>query len=132
MKIYCTGCGKNVTARLTDGKERYPHRLDLAELPFWKCDKCGGYVGCHHKTKTPTKPLGYIATPEMYKARVAIHDVLDPLWRSGKKSRGQLYAHITKELGRPYHTGEIKTMAEARRIYRIVAKLNNELLGVKA
>lgn len=62
MKIYCTGCGKDVQARLTDGAERYPHRPDLYELPFWKCDTCGNYVGCHHKTRAPTKPLGCIAT----------------------------------------------------------------------
>ena len=59
MNIYCTGCEKNVNARLTDGKERYPHRQDLYELPFWVCDNCGGYVGCHHKTNQRTKPLGY-------------------------------------------------------------------------
>jgi hypothetical protein len=37
MKIYCTGCKSDVEARLVDGAEVYPHREDLASLPFWKC-----------------------------------------------------------------------------------------------
>ena len=64
-KIYCCGCGKKVSPRLTSGKEVYPHRSDLIKLPFWKCDKCGNFVGCHHKTKNRTATLGVIATKEI-------------------------------------------------------------------
>jgi len=128
MKIYCTGCGVDVDARLTNGKERYPHRPDLASLPFWKCDTCGNYVGCHHKTKTPTNPLGCIATPEILEARKTIHALLDPLWKNGKIKRQQAYAYVTHRLGYQYHNGEIRSVDEARRIYQIVAGLHNELL----
>ena len=135
MKIYCTGCETDIDARLTSGKERYPHRQDLYELPFWKCDTCGGYVGCHHKTSQPTKPLGVIATPEILNARKKIHALLDPLWKSKKIKRGQAYAYVTnrmaKLLGEPtyqYHNGEIRTIEEARQVYAIVAQLHNELL----
>lgn len=127
MKIYCTGCMKDVEARLTDGEERYPHRPDLYGLPFWKCDACGNYVGCHWKTKTPTKPLGCIATPEILDARKKIHSLLDPLWESGKINRGKAYAHISNKLGYQYHTGEIRSLDEARTIYRIVKKLKDSL-----
>lgn len=130
MTIYCTGCNKDVDARLTNGKERYPHRPDLYSLPFWRCDDCGNYVGCHHKTKTPTKPLGCIATPEILEARKKIHATLDPLWKSGKARRGYLYGTISKKLGYTYHNGEIRTIEEARHIYRIVAELHNKLNGV--
>lgn len=129
MKIFCSGCNKVVMVRLTDGEEIYPHREDLYNLPFWKCDTCKGFVGCHHKTSIPTRPLGYIATPEIKKARIKIHAVLDPLWKSGKIKRGQAYAYIAHRLGKPYHTGEIKTIDEAREIYTIVAKLHNELVN---
>lgn len=78
--IYCCGCKADVGARLTDGREIYPHRADLAALPFWKCDACGNAVGCHHKTKERTRPLGCIPTPELKTARSHIHRVLDPLW----------------------------------------------------
>lgn len=126
--IYCTGCRHDVEARLTDGRERYPHRPDLAEIPFWKCDTCGNYVGCHWKTTRPTRPLGCIATPEILNARKKIHALLDPLWKSDKIKRGQAYAHISKMLGYPYHAGEIRSIEEARTVYRIVAELHNRLL----
>lgn len=128
--IYCTGCKKEVEARLTDGRERYPHRSDLADIPFWHCDTCGAWVGCHYKTAKPTTPLGYLATPEILKARIAIHNILDPLWKNGLIKRGYAYARISKELGYNYHTGEIKTLDDARKVWHIVAKMHNEITGV--
>ena len=138
MDIYCTGCQQDVSARLTNGKERYPHRPDLYSLPFWKCDTCMNYVGCHHKTKTPTKPLGCIATPEILNARKKIHALLDPLWKSKKIKRGQAYAYVTNRMAKlmneptyQYHNGEIRSLEEAREIYKIVGQLHNELLANK-
>lgn len=127
MEIFCTVCKCDVQARLTDGKERYPHRPDLYDIPFWRCDTCGNYVGCHHKTDNPTRPLGCIASPEILSARKKIHAILDPLWKSGKIKRGKAYAHVTHRLGYEYHNGEIRTVEEARTIYKIVAQLHNEL-----
>ena len=140
MKIYCTGCGEDVEARLTNGEERYPHREDLYQIPFWRCDGCGNYVGCHWKTKTPTKPLGCIATPEILNTRKHIHNVLDPIWKSGKMSRGAIYGYLTGELKHKYsrehpkgglfyqyHTGEIRSIEEARDAYRALLKLKGEL-----
>ena len=103
-EIFWTGCGKGIQARLTDGKEIYPHRPDLAELPFWKCDACGNHVGCHHKTNNPTLPLGIIATKELKNARQHIHRILDPLWENGGMSRGKVYAILTEKLGYKFLT----------------------------
>lgn len=111
--IYCVACHREVKARLTDGFEIYPAREDLWGLPFWKCDDCGNHVGCHHKSNQPTKPLGCIATPELYAMRSEIHAVIDPLWKTKKISRGALYHAMGKVLGRPYHTGELQSMEEA-------------------
>ena len=127
MKIYCTGCKKDVKARLTNGAERYPHREDLYSVPFWRCDGCGNYVGCHWKTKTPTKPLGCIATPQLLEARKHIHNLIDPLWQSGKIKRGQVYAYIEHRIGKQYHTGELRSIEEAREVYRVILKLKGEL-----
>lgn len=125
-QIYCCGCGDDVPARLTDGREIYPHRRDLAKLPFWKCDGCGNFVGCHHKTKDNTRPLGCIATREIKDARQHIHRVLDPIWQSKKIERGKLYAIIAGRLNKPeYHTADIRTVEEARLVYRIVTELAN-------
>lgn len=123
MKIHCCGCGFKVNARLTNGAEIYPHRNDLNKLPFWKCDACGNFVGCHHKTSKPTQPLGCIPTPEIKKARQHIHQVLDPLWQSGKYKRGQVYKMISDKFGWKYHTASIKTIEEARDIYRFIKTL---------
>ena len=121
--IFCTGCGAKVNARLTDGGEIYPHRPDLAELPFWKCDSCNNYVGCHHKTNNPTEPLGVIATKELKNARQHIHRILDPLWKDGVLQRKQIYAYLTEKLGWEYHTAKIRTIEEAREVYRLVRDL---------
>lgn len=126
MKIFCCGCEKIVTARLANGSEVYPHRHDLHDLPFWKCGTCKNFVGCHHKTKDRTKPLGFIATPEIKKARQHIHRILDPLWESKKYSRKKVYKLISEHIGREYHTAEIQSIEEARKIYKFLLSLNNE------
>lgn len=127
MQIYCCGCSEEVEARLTNGKEIYPHREDLAQLPFWKCDVCGNYVGCHHKTKNRTTPLGCIPTPEIKKARMAIHAVIDPLWKSGAISRNNLYRKISNRCGRDYHTAKIHSVEEAREVLCIAESIRDEI-----
>jgi len=124
MLIRCCGCGDKVEARLTDGKEIYPHRLDLQTLPFWKCDDCGNYVGCHHKTSDPTRPLGCIPTPEIKNARNHIHRILDPIWKSGRMSRKEVYAYLTEKMGWKYHTANIRSVEEAREVWRHLRALS--------
>ncbi|NOG70455.1 zinc-finger-containing protein [Roseicella sp. DB1501] len=120
MKLYCCECTADVEARLTDGREIYPHRPDLGSLPFWKCDTCHNHVGCHHKTANRTRPLGCIPSPAMRQARSRIHAVLDPLWKSGRVRRKAVYAQLSTLLGREYHTGELRTLEEAERVLEAV------------
>lgn len=120
-QIRCCGCnGEKVEARLTDGKEIYPHRKDLEDLPFWKCDTCGNFVGCHHKTTNRTQPLGCIPTPEIKSARQHIHKLLDPIWQNGLAPRADIYAWLSDKLGWKYHTAQIRSVEEAREIYRLI------------
>ena len=127
--IYCAGCGKDTNANLTSGLEIYPHRPDLHKLPFWKCRQCGNYVGCHHKDKNnPTLPLGIIPTKELRDARQHIHQLIDPLHESGKISRGRLYSKLTKRLGWKYHTANIRSVEEARRVYKTALEIKRELM----
>jgi zinc-finger-containing domain len=123
MKIFCSGCNKDIEAILTSGLEIYPHRPDLENLPFWKCPTCKNFVGCHHKTKNNTRPLGNIPTKELRKARSHIHAILDPIWKTKKMSRSELYFIIEKKLGYPYHTAEIRTIEEARKVYLIIKSI---------
>lgn len=126
-RIYCCACNRKVRARLTTGSEVYPRRKDLSALPFWKCDRCGNHVGCHHKTATPTKPLGVIPTPEITNARKHIHAILDPIWKSGRIERKKLYRMIGNRLGKEYHTAEIRTIDEARKVYALIRQCDAEL-----
>lgn len=127
MKLWCCQCQKDVEARLTNGAEIYPHRPDLASQPRWKCDGCGNHVGTHHKTSEPTKPLGNIPSPELKRARIFIHDLIDPAWKNGMTSRKAIYAHLSKAIGREYHTGEIRTIEEARAVYSAAREFLKQL-----
>jgi hypothetical protein len=118
--IYCCGCEKIVHAYLTNGMEIYPHRQDLANIPFWKCDICKNFVGCHYKTNNITKPLGCIPTLEIKKYRVKIHDIIDPLWKGAenkKQARIDIYNKISNFCGYSFHTAELKNITEAEKIY---------------
>ncbi len=127
MEIHCCGCNHKVEARLTSGKEIYSHRPDLFNLPFWKCDSCNNYVGCHHKTKNKTKPLGCIPTKEIKNARKHIHILLDPIWKKGLISRGELYSILSEKIGKKYHTAEIQSVSDARLVYKAIKKLQTGL-----
>lgn len=124
--IYCCNCKDEVNARLTDGKEIYPHREDLHSLPFWKCDSCGGKVGCHHKTKNRTAPLGVIPSPRISKIRGLIHCNLDIIWRTGVSPRKKVYSLMSKHLGYEFHSAKIKSDDEADKCLRLAEEINRK------
>jgi hypothetical protein len=83
------------------GKEIYPHRADLADRKFWRCEPCGAYVGCHVKTG---KPLGRLANAGLRRLRIAAHEQFDKLWKVGDaetlgKRRTSMYAWLARTLG---------------------------------
>lgn len=121
--IFCCCCACIVQPELVTGSDVYPHRDDLGHKKFWRCLGCANYVGCHPGGK---RPLGNIPTPELRKARQHIHAILDPLWKSGRIGRGAVYARISERIGQEYHTGEIKSVEDARNIYRIVKEIAAE------
>lgn len=129
MILWCCTCQADVEARLTNGAEVYPHRPDLATVPRWIHDACGCHVGTHHKTNNPTRPLGNIPSHELKMARQFIHELIDPAWKSGKIRRSKLYDHLSEALGYQYHTAELKTLDEARRVYRVAQAFLKTLEG---
>lgn len=132
MKIYCCSCESDIKARLTNGGEIYPHRSDLSSLPFWKCDCCGNFVGCHHKSNNPTSPLGCIPTPEIKKHRQALHGIIDPVWKSGRMKRGDVYKELSRKLGFKYHTASLRSLDECRAAYKAIEEIKCSLLVVKS
>lgn len=126
MKLYCCKCEKDIDARLTDGEEIYPHRKDLYCLPFWICDKCKSYVGCHYKTADRTRPLGVIGSKEIMEIRKKIHSIIDPIWKSKKQLRKTVYKKISDALGYEFHSAEIRSIGEANNVCSVIAKLWSE------
>ncbi len=125
VSIFCVQCDNYKQPRLTTGNEIYPHLPKLSKNNFYKCDDCGNYVGCH---KNGSKPLGVIATIELRNARQHIHRILDPIWKNNLLSRGKLYKKICNELGyQQYHTANIKSIDEARKVYAFIVKLKKGL-----
>jgi hypothetical protein len=112
-KLYCCGCSEKVEPILIFGDEAYPHRKDLYNLKFWICEKCLNFVGCH-KHGDGDVPLGCIPTKEIKKLRMQIHSLIDPIWKSGKLKRGQIYKIMSDKLGFKYHTASLKTVNECQ------------------
>lgn len=100
-EVICDYC--NIATRLAKGNEIYPHRPDLASLNFYLCDSCGAYVGCH-KNGDGKRPLGRVANAELRKAKSKAHAAFDPLWKSGRMSRGKAYAVLAQYMG--IHKGQ--------------------------
>lgn len=123
--VYCCNCKKKVEAKLVTGLEIYPHIPQLQKLKFLQCPTCKGYVGTHKNSDG--KPLGCIPSEEIKNARQEIHKILDPLWKSGKYTRSKLYELIANEIGRnQYHTANIRTIEEARAVYRAILKIKGK------
>lgn len=117
-KIKCLACGGEVDARLTDGSEINPHSPRLRNTPYWVCDACRNYVGCHPPSGgLKGVPLGSIPTPELRAARRKIHFVLDPLWRRGPFRRRDIYKAISKHIGYTYHTANLEDVGTAEEVY---------------
>lgn len=129
--IECLQCEKYVKARLITGKEAYPYcwQKKLRKMIFWACPNCGGFVGVHPGTKTP---LGCIPTPEIKEARKLVHNLIDPIWKSGAMKRGEVYRRLSDAVGHPYHNGETRSLDELRIAYREGLKIKKELREKKA
>lgn len=97
--LTCPYC-KNA-ARWCSNEERYGRRYGQSYMCYW-CKDCDAYVGCHQNSK---KPLGSMANAELRKLRILAHAVIDPLWRSGKMDRRQMYRMLSEKLGRTVHIG---------------------------
>lgn len=49
-----------------------------------------------------------------------MHRIIDLLWKNKKVKRRELYKKISDYLGYEYHTAEIRTIEEGRKVYKFV------------
>jgi hypothetical protein len=94
VNVVCDYCGQ--PAALVEGSEVHPHRPDLDDKQFYKCEPCQAWVGCHPGT---TRPLGRLADAELRAAKSAAHAAFDPLWKSRRMTRSSAYAWLAGRLG---------------------------------
>ena len=122
MEIYCVQCKKEVIPNKLYGANVYAHREDLRNKVFYQCPYCGNYVGTHKDGR----PLGTIPTPPLRAARHKVHNVIDKYWLPTKdrKKRKELYADLSRFIGREYHTGELNSIGECEKIIHYF--LNNK------
>ncbi len=123
--IYCCSCNKEILANKITGEKIYNHREDLYHLIFWQCPFCELYVGSHKETN---EPLGIIPTKEMKDLRIEIHNILDPLWKDGKITRGKIYRRMSGFLKKEYHTASLSTIEEHQNALRYAELLKNLVL----
>jgi hypothetical protein len=97
--MYCPFCGNK--AIFMSSKEFYGKDYKTS---MYVCRPCNAYVGTHGNTTTP---LGTMANAELREHRKALHDVFDPLWKSGKYSRHDAYLWLCQQLGIPQSEGHI-------------------------
>jgi hypothetical protein len=99
--VVCDYCQK--PARRAYGDEIYPHRPDLKTKRFWICGPCKAYVGCHPSGL----PFGRLANAELRLAKRGVHDLFDPIWKSGKMTRSEAYSLLAKLMGIPKHKAHV-------------------------
>lgn len=98
-------CGSN--AELVNGEKVYPHRNDLWMRLYYLCPQCKRYVGTHQDGS----PLGTPADKETRTARLEVHAMFDPLWKSKSKifnSRRAAYNWLANKMNRKeVHIGQM-------------------------
>ena len=87
----CPYCNHDVV--LTSNKELYGREYGNGKC--YLCRNCKASVGTHPGGK---KPLGILATKEMKVLKKCCHDLFDPIWKSKKIGRGELYQKLADKL----------------------------------
>jgi hypothetical protein len=93
----CPYCG--VPAKLVTGRAVYPHRADLADRRYWRCDLCLARAGAD--VARDFAPTGRLANADLRAAQAAAHQAFDPLWKSGAMTRNAALRWLATELGLP-------------------------------
>ena len=128
-EIYCCECRQPVEARFTDWAEVYPHLRELPYTNFYICDRCKNCVGVHKGTNIP---LGTIPTAEIKEYRKKIHAIIDPIYLNSKDkryTRTNLYKWLSKILHKEYHTAELCSVDDCKKVIKILNDNRGTLLS---
>ena len=98
--MICPYCKK--LAPWVENKAIYGKNYGKSFMCYY-CKDCDAYVGCHQNTR---KPLGTMANRETREWRKKAHAIFDPLWKTGRVSRGRAYGILRNKFKREIHIGE--------------------------
>ena len=119
-QVICPKCNKE--APWVENKERYGQNFGKSFMCYF-CKPCGTYVGCHENTR---RPLGTMADKETRVWRRKAHTVIDPLWKSGKMTRKEVYKMLKEKFGRVIHIGE-SDINNCKEIILAISSLDKEM-----
>ena len=103
--MICPYCKKE--AEWVPNENVYGKRYGKSYMCYY-CKPCDAYVGCHNNTK---QPLGTMANKELRDWRIKAHAVIDPIWKSGKQSRREVYSKLSEHFGKEIHIGEANVLS---------------------
>ena len=98
--MICPYCKKE--APWVENSAIYGRRYGNSYMCYY-CKDCDAYVGCHNNTRNA---LGTMANKELREARMRVHAVIDPLWKSKKYQRKTVYIRLKEAFGEEIHVGE--------------------------
>lgn len=86
------------------------HNLDYPDDPtmfVMQCPKCLATVQCHAHT---TESMGVVATDDIRRLRVTVHEKIDDIWKTCDISRDDLYYQISKIMHIPKELAHVSRM----------------------
>ena len=100
---HCDCCGEP-TVTLTSNSAIYGRKY--GDWPYvYLCMLCGASRGTHPHS---VYPLGLMADKETRSLRTALHAIIDPAWKEGQISRGELYRVMAEGMGlQRFHVGDL-------------------------
>lgn len=114
---------------LCDGKVVYVSNAKIYGRQYgsgycYYCTNCDAYVGTHKPR--PKEAMGVLANKQMRYWKMKCHGLFDPLWKSKRKKRGQLYSKLALQMGIPIsqcHFGYFN-LEDLKRAYEILETWN--------
>lgn len=115
LEQHCPYCKQK--AEWVENKEVYGKNYGDSYM-MHLCRKCDARVGCHNNSR---KPLGTMANKELRMYRMMTHGVVDPLWKTKKYKRGQVYDMLNSHFEETIHIGE-SSIEMCKKIIKFIAR----------